>query len=133
MNPTPVIKHCPSCGELFESLPHYNKVYCNAKCRRREKLRREVVRADGKDPSQPIQHDDRYLATLHYPTDEQLNLFTNLVTEDKVVRVIGMNHMWVHPPDIAFVKQPTLENNTDVWIMNKRESSPLDAILNRQL
>jgi hypothetical protein len=132
MDTTPVTKHCPACGEMFTSLKHYNKVYCNAKCRRREKLRREVVRADNKDPTLPVQVDDRYLATLHFPSDEQLNLFTNLVTEDRVVKVIGMNHMWIHPTNIAFVKQPMLEHNTEVWIMTRREPNPLDALLNRQ-
>ena len=132
MDSTPILKHCPACGEIFESLKHYNKVYCNAKCRKREKLRREVVRADGKDPILPVQVDNRYIATLYFPSDDQLNLFINVVTEDQAVKVIGMNHMCQPPKGISFTKQPLREANEDVWIMLKRELSPLDALLNRQ-
>lgn len=123
-------KRCSHCGEEFESEPHWNKLYCSVSCSNLAKVHRRVAR----DKPKPIVHDadiGRYLTILHYPTAIRLNREAELIADDEYIKVVGMNHYWDKPPNIAFVKQPLQENQTDVWIMTRRESSPLDALLRR--
>jgi hypothetical protein len=124
-----IVKKCNQCGAEFESEHHWNKRYCSHGCYQRAKVTRRVAR-DKQAPFAYEPEDSRYIVILHYPPPERLNREAELLNDGEYVKVIGMNHMWEKPNNIAFVKQVEKEDNAEVWIMTKREPSPFDAILN---
>lgn len=129
--PMKIIKRCGHCGGEFESEKHWNKLYCSHPCYQRAKVSRRVAKDKQTTLTDPIV-DARFVTILNYPSAERLHREAQLLSDGEYVKVVGMTHMWERPTNIAFVKQPDQENNTDVWVMTKREPSPFDAILNRQ-
>jgi hypothetical protein len=123
---TLITKRCAQCSAEFTSLPHYHKLYCSHSCYQKAKVNRRIAREAPTINHDPF--DNRLLATLKFPAKEQLDMFAKVVTEDRPVKVIGMNCMWQPPDGVVFVKQPELEENTEVWIMTKREMGLLDVL-----
>ena len=119
-----ITKICPAfgCGNTFETKSNYNQIYCSHKCYRREKVRRRKQKLGDEEKHNHVEIDSRMLSTLRFPSEEQLNVFATVVTEDRPVEVIGMNVMWTPPHGVVFVKQQERKNNEEVWLMFKQDT-----------
>lgn len=134
-NPHEVITQvCPGCGIEFDSPRYFNKLYCTALCRRRTKHQRERARALEVTPV-PTKNvaDERFFITLENPTQIQLDKYADLIGEglvDKPIRLYNFSIGWTAPLGVELIKQQKMtEHDQDTWLLQKRELSPLDAML----
>ena len=123
-----IVKKCNNCGKEFTSQPNWNKIYCSHGCYQKAKVFRRVAR----DKPIPFHNDPditRFVTILHYPPAEVLDMWAKMVTPNKPVKVVGMNHQWTVPDDIDFRKNEEKVNHHEVWVMYKREVGAMDIFL----
>jgi hypothetical protein len=80
--------------------------------------------------------DQRWFAEISKPTPAQLDSLAKIILDgannDKPIKVTWFNNDWTPPLGIELVKQQKMSAyEQDIWLMTKREVSPLDAFLGR--
>lgn len=140
INPHEIIsKVCRTCGNTFDSPRYYNKEYCNPRCRRASKHRRETVRTQESALANGdlTKLDSRFFAQVTNPTETQLGKYAELIleglTHDKPIQFFGNIPYWTSPSGIVLAEQFGVEPKQ--WIMQRAEPANdlagIDALLGK--
>jgi hypothetical protein len=106
-------KTCLQCGNTFVTRPWWNKDYCDVRCRKLAKRRREKERV-----RVTVARNTAGMNTVQNPTILQLDNFADVIARGKQeVQLFGGNiPMWNAPTFIRF--EPYAENRQE-WLMQR--------------